>query len=106
MLLILLYTKLLQLATFSVRLAVEHIGANFYNFNMEEKIRQNLAYNLKVERAKKSLTQEKLAELADVSTKHITKIERRKVTPSIYIVYKLAKVLNVTVDKLIADIEN
>ncbi len=72
----------------------------------EETLRKNLAYNLLIERAKKSLTQEKIAELADISDKHIVKIEHCRVTPSIYIVYKLANALNITIEKLIADIED
>ena len=35
---------------------------------------------MKIERVKKGFTQEKLAELSEVSTKHITKIEKGKVT--------------------------
>ena len=70
---------------------------------MEQELRKRLSYNLRVERVKKSLTQEKLAELAGISTKHLTKIENENVTPSIYIVYKLAKALGVTVDKIISE---
>lgn len=68
---------------------------------MEEDLRKRLAHNLKVERAKSELTQEQLAELSEVSAKHITKIENAKVTPSIYIIYKVAKVLNTSIDELI-----
>lgn len=68
---------------------------------MEQKLRNKLAHNLKVERAKKNLTQEKLAELSDVSFKHVTKIENGNVTPSIYIVYKFANVLDVSIDDLL-----
>lgn len=68
---------------------------------MEQDLRKKLAHNLKVERAKKELTQEKLAELTGISAKHITKIESAKVSPSIYIVYKLAKALNTNIDELI-----
>lgn len=68
---------------------------------MEQEVRKNLAHNLKVERAKRDLTQEKLAEMAGISAKHLTKIENKNVTPSIFIVYKLAKALGVTVDTLI-----
>ena len=68
---------------------------------MEEKLRKNLAHNLKVERAKRELTQENLAELAGISPKHLTKIENCKVTPSVYMVFKLAKVLNTSIDNLI-----
>lgn len=67
---------------------------------MEQKIRKNLAHNLRVERAKKELSQENLAELAGISAKHLTKIENEKVTPSVYMVYKLAQVLDTTMDNL------
>ena len=70
---------------------------------MEEKLRKKLAHNLKVERAKNDLTQEQLAELSNVSTKHVTKIENGKVTPSVYIVYKFAKALKTTIDDLLKD---
>ena len=68
---------------------------------MEQKLRQIIALNMKIERVKKRITQEKLAELVEVSTKHITKIEKAKVTPSIYLVYKIAEVLEVTIDTLV-----
>ena len=68
---------------------------------MEQELRKILAYNLRVERAKKDYTQEELAELANISTKHLTKIENENVTPSIYIIYKLAMALNITVNKLV-----
>lgn len=73
-----------------------------YNLRMEQDLRKKLAHNLKVERAKNELTQEKLAELSGVSAKHITKIESAKVSPSIYIVYKLAKILNTSIDELVS----
>ena len=68
---------------------------------MEQELRKRIAHNLKVERAKKSLTQENLAELSGVSVKHITKIETGKVTPSIYIMYKFSKVLDTSIDELL-----
>ncbi len=68
---------------------------------METELRKILAYNLRVERAKKDYTQERLAELAGISTKHLTKIENENVSPSIYIVFKLAKALEISVDKLV-----
>ena len=71
---------------------------------MEQDLRKKLAHNLKVERAKKELTQERLAELAGISAKHITKIENAKVSPSIYIVYKLAKILDTSIDALISEL--
>ena len=68
---------------------------------MEQDLRKKLAYNIKVERAKAELTQEKLAELIGISAKHITKIENLNVTPSIYIVYKIARIFNISIDELL-----
>lgn len=76
-------------------------GVKLYYLVMEQKIREILAYNLKVERAKKGFTQDKLAELADIAAKHLTKIENKKVTPSLFIVMKLANALDVKIDKLV-----
>lgn len=67
---------------------------------MELEFRKILALNIRIERVRNGLTQEALAELSGISTKHITKIENSKVTPSAYLVYKIAKALNVSVDKL------
>ncbi len=77
-----------------------------YNNKMLLDVSKNLAYNVRVERSKKSLTQEKLAELADISPKHIVMIEKAKVCPSINVVASIAKAIGVSVDKLIAEIED
>lgn len=68
---------------------------------MEQELREILAYNIKVERIKRGLTQEMLAEISEISTKHITKIERARVTPSIFLIYKIANAMNITIDKLV-----
>lgn len=70
---------------------------------MEQKFREILALNLKVERTRKRLTQEKLAELANISTKHLTKIENAHVTPSAYLLFCLAKALTINIDKLVSE---
>ena len=56
--------------------------------------------NLKVQRAKKDLTQEQLAELVGVTRKKINTIENRKIIPSTYLALKLAQALEVTVEEL------
>ncbi len=72
---------------------------------MEQELRRIIARNMRVERAKKNWTQEDLAEAADISTKHITKIENEKVTPSIFLIYKIARAFNITIDKLVTEEE-
>lgn len=68
---------------------------------MKENLRDVLAYNLRVERAKTNITQETLAEKAGISAKYLTDIENMKVCPSILIVYNLAKAFNLTVNDLV-----
>lgn len=69
----------------------------------EQKFRSILGLNIRVERTRKELTQETLAEMVDVSTKHLTKIENGGVTTNIYLISKIAKALDVTVDELITE---
>lgn len=70
---------------------------------IEYKFRKNLGFNICTERRRKDLTQETLAEIVDVSTKHLTKIENGKVTTNIYLVDKIAKALDVTIDELVTE---
>jgi putative transcriptional regulator len=64
---------------------------------MSEKMLQN---TLKVQRAKKDLTQEQLAELVGVTRKTINTIENRRFIPSTYLALKLAHSLDVSVEEL------
>jgi putative transcriptional regulator len=61
---------------------------------------KNLVNSLKVQRAKKDLTQEELAELVQVTRKTINTVENGVYIPSTYLALKLAKVLQVTVEEL------
>ena len=62
--------------------------------------RQELKNTLKVQRAKKDLTQEQLADLVDVTRKTINTVEKGKYVPSTLLALKLAKVLECTVEEL------
>ena len=66
----------------------------------EQKFRNIVAQNVRAARARKDLTQAALAELADISTKHVTKIESAGVTTNIYFIYKIAQALDVSIDEL------
>ncbi len=70
---------------------------------MSKKILNN---TLKVQRAKKDLTQEQLAELVGVTRKTINTIENRKYIPSTYLALKLAQALKVTVEELFQIIDD
>ncbi len=61
---------------------------------------RNLVNTIKVQRAKKDLTQEDLAELVQVTRKTINTVENGVYVPSTYLALKLAKALGVTVEEL------
>ena len=65
-----------------------------------------LKNTIKVQRAIKNLTQEQLAELVGVTRKTINTIERGKYVPSTLLALKMAKVLEITVEKLFMIEEN
>lgn len=69
----------------------------------EPKLREIVALNIRIERRRKQLTQEALAEMAGISVKHVTKIENAQVTTSIYFIYRIAKALDVTIDELVTE---
>ncbi|MBQ6516536.1 helix-turn-helix transcriptional regulator [bacterium] len=69
---------------------------------MERNIIINLlADNIRLERLKNRLTQDKLAELSGLSTKYINSIEAKKVNPSIVAVVNICQALNIDLNKLI-----
>jgi transcriptional regulator with XRE-family HTH domain len=67
---------------------------------MSKAIYVTLAKQLRVKRLKAEITQEKLAELADISTSFLAYIEGGRKKPSLATVAKLASALNVPVSEL------
>lgn len=61
-----------------------------------------LAENIRLQRLKNRLTQEKLAEMTGISTKYINSIETKKVNPSIVVVVKICQALNMDLNKIIS----
>ena len=64
-----------------------------------------VAENIRLQRLKNHLSQDKLAELAGLSTKYINSIETRKVNPSIVVIVNICRVLNIELNKIISPIE-
>ncbi len=81
--------------------------SSLHNENMKFKDKRNktLGFNIKVERFRKGLTQFTLAELTNVSESTISLLERGQQTPSVFLVYDIAKVLNININDLLKDIE-
>ena len=64
-----------------------------------------LGSNIKAERLRRNYTQEKLAELLDMSINYIGKIERGTVIPSAFVIFRLSKVLRTDINDFFKEIE-
>ncbi len=69
----------------------------------EEKLLINISTNLRNTRNATKMSQEELAELADISVDTISNIERRKFLPSLLTLVKLCNALNVTPNDILRD---
>ncbi len=56
--------------------------------------------NIRLARLKKRLSQEKLAEMIDISTKYLNMIENRKANPTIVIVIKICQILQIDLNSI------
>ena len=56
--------------------------------------------SLKIERKRKKITQEQLAEMIGVSRQSINAIERGKYTPSTTLAIKISEIFNTSVNKI------
>ncbi len=61
----------------------------------DKNILEKVSDNIRLARLQKRISQEKLAEMLDISTKYLNMIENRKANPTIVIVVKICKVLNI-----------
>ena len=66
----------------------------------KEELLKKLAENIRIQRAKKQLSQEYLAEQADITPQHLYRIENAKVCPTILVVANIAKALDITLNEL------
>lgn len=62
-----------------------------------------IAETIGLERFKKKLSQDKLSELAGISTKYLNLIENKKANPSITVIVSICKALNISLDKLLEE---
>ncbi len=68
----------------------------------KELLLKKFGKNVKIERIKKDLTQEQLAEIMNVSQNYIANIERGKANMSLAKILELSKFMNVKIEKLLA----
>ncbi len=65
-------------------------------------ILKKLAENIRVERVRKKISQEYLAEQADITQQHLYRIENEKVSPTIHVVVNIAIALGVDLNQLLS----
>ena len=63
-------------------------------------ILEKIADNIRLERLRSRLSQEKLAEMVDISTKYLNLIENRKANPTIVIVVKICLALGIDLNTI------
>ena len=63
-------------------------------------ILQIVADNIRIERLRKRISQEKLAELVGISTKYLNMIENKKANPTIVVVIKICQTLDLTLETI------
>ena len=66
----------------------------------EKQLRKNIADKLRIYRAKERISQEQLAERANLTQAYVYKLENELANPSIYVMLKLANAFSITIPDL------
>lgn len=61
--------------------------------------------NIRAERLRRHYTQDKLAELLDMSINYVGKLERGVIIPSALVIFKLSKILRVDISDFFKEID-
>lgn len=72
----------------------------------KDEFKQELGFKIKVERMRKKISQEKLAEKADCSLSYIGFVERGEMSVSLYHFLKIASALNLDIGKFLENFTN
>lgn len=75
------------------------MSSDYNNSMNKSEFQVKYGLNLKIERIRNKMTQEELAEKVDCSAVHIGYIERGLKCPTVYQFIKIARVLNLSLDK-------
>lgn len=71
------------------------------NRKLRDKLANHLSQRLKEVRKNKKLTQQELADKAGLHLTYVGHLELGKYHPTVFVMWKIAKVLGVSIDKLI-----
>lgn len=72
---------------------------------MKNDFAYTLGSNIRAERLRRHYTQDKLAELLDMSVNYVGKMERGVIIPSALVIFKLSKILRVEITDFFKEIE-
>ena len=72
---------------------------------MEKDYKYLLGRNIKAERIRKNITQERFAEICEISVSHASKIEQGLTSPTAMVLYKMSKILNIPMEEFFKGIE-
>ena len=64
-----------------------------------------LGSNIRAERLRRHYTQDKLAELLEMSINYVGKLERGVIIPSALVIFKLSKILRININEFFKEIE-
>lgn len=67
----------------------------------KKEIIDKISDNIRLERLKKRYSQEKLAEMANITQKYLNLIENKKANPSIVIIVNICQALGVKISELV-----
>ena len=68
----------------------------------DREILDKVSDNIRLARLQQRISQEKLAEMVDISTKYLNMIENRKANPTVVIVIRICQALNIDLNTIIA----
>ena len=71
---------------------------------MEKDYKYILGRNVKAERLRKDFTQEKFAEMIDMSVSYVSKLEQGLTSPTAIVLYKMALVLDIPMEEFMKGI--
>ena len=72
---------------------------------MKDDIKYKLGRNIKIERIRKDITQERFAELIDMSVSYVSKVEQGLTSPTAIALFKMASVLNIPMEDFFKGID-
>lgn len=72
---------------------------------MKDDIKYKLGRNIKIERIRKDITQERFAELIDMSVSYVSKVEQGLTSPTAIALFKMSYILKTPIEEFFKGID-